>query len=217
MENYESIDKVKFISVTGASGSGKSTFARKLCDSINSYWGIGTASVISEDEYYKCLKDLEPVQVGSYNFDNPLSIEHDKLLSDLEQLEKKLSIKINEYCFSSHSKLDTFKYIDPTKIVIVEGLFLLTNEHLKTKFSLNIFIDTPIDICLLRRIERDLKARGRDIQSISNQYRHTVRNALFEFILPTRQEADVRIDTSKSHNNIVRLLTSSILTDAFVS
>lgn len=199
--------ETKVIAISGGSGSGKSLFT----DKIKHYFKENGADiqVIREDNYYRCQDHLEMADRVKTNYDHPKAFEHELLVSHLEQLKAGNDIECPNYCYKTHTRLKETRTIHPAQVIVVEGIMLLASPELVPLFDVKVFIDTPLDICLLRRIKRDLLERDRSLESISQQYQKTVKPMYHQFIAPSRFIADVvvtqggknqiALDVIKSH------------------
>jgi uridine kinase len=199
--------ETKVIAIAGASGSGKSLFT----DKIKGYFkDIGAnIRILREDHYYRCQDHLPMEERVKTNYDHPKAFEHELLLEHLETLKKGSSIDCPLYCHKTHTRLPESQVIEPAQVIVVEGIMLLASQELLPLFDVKIFIDTPLDICLLRRIARDMVERDRSLESISEQYQKTVKPMYHQFIAPSRFIADVvvtqggknqiALDVIKSH------------------
>jgi uridine kinase len=199
--------ETKVIAISGASGSGKSLFT----DKIKMYFKESGANirVLREDHYYRNQDHMEMEERVKTNYDHPNAFEHELLLQHLKELKQGKDIECPQYCHKTHTRLPETKNIKPAQVVVVEGIMLLAIPDLLPEIDLKLFIDTPLDICLLRRITRDLVERDRSLESISEQYQETVKPMYHQFIAPSRFIADVvvtqggknqiALDVIKSH------------------
>jgi len=197
----------KVIAISGASGSGKSLFT----DKIKGYFQeIGAnIRILREDHYYRNQDHLPMEERVKTNYDHPQAFEHELLLQHLQSLKAGNSIECPQYCHKTHTRLAATNTLAPAQVIVVEGIMLLASPELIPLFDVKIFIDTPLDICLLRRIKRDLIERDRSLDSISQQYQETVKPMYHQFIAPSRFIADVvvtqggknqiALDVIKSH------------------
>lgn len=181
------------IAIAGPSGSGKSLFAETLCDEVRRDAPKLGVVLIKEDAYYRdqahiALKDRETV-----NYDHPNAIEQDLLASHLRALSGGQGVDSPLYDYTIHSRRPETRRIEPAEVVIVEGILLLTHAGLRDAFDIKFYMDTPLDICLLRRMARDLKERGRSLESVTTQYQETVRPMYHQFIRPSVRHADMVI------------------------
>ena len=177
------------IGIAGASASGKSLLANTIVKEL----GSSKVAVISEDCYYKDLSHLTPEGRAKVNFDHPDSLDHALLIKHLEQLQRGETVEIPQYDFNLHTRTAQTRVIGGYTIIVLEGILLFADPELREKFDIRIFMDTPMDICLLRRIQRDILERGRDIKSVIEQYKETVRPMYLQFIEPSKRYADIII------------------------
>ena len=172
------------IGVAGASGSGKSELASQLSTTLN-------APVISLDSYYLELRHLSYEERCTVNFDEPESLDSTLLIEHFTKIANGEAVDIPYYDFSVHTRTAQTTHIAPGEFVILEGLFALYWERLRNVFGARAFVELPDDICFARRLERDVRERGRTPESVRHQYFSTVKPMSELHILPTRKFADV--------------------------
>jgi uridine kinase len=182
-----SVDLV--IAIAGPSGSGKTLFTENLVNALEAQQDKIT--VLREDNYYRKQDHLAMDVRERTNYDHPDAFEHELLEQHLGQLRQGHSIDYPAYCYKTHTRLSDTTSIQPRSIVIIEGILLFSCERLRSQFDIKLYVDTPLDICLLRRVKRDSLTRGRSIESVLNQYEQTVRPMFHEFIAPSRKFADM--------------------------
>ena len=175
------------IGVAGASGSGKSLLASTIVSEL----GSSQVAVISEDAYYKDLGDMPMNQREQRNYDHPESMDHEMMAEHLTVLKAGGSVEVPTYDYSSHSRTTQTRIVGNHTIIVLEGILLFTDEKLRDLMDIRIFVDTPMDICLIRRLTRDLVERGRSVESILTQYQNTVRPMYLQFIEPSKRYADI--------------------------
>lgn len=179
------------IAITGASASGKSLIAntiyQELCDEI----GTDQIGIISEDSYYRDQSHLELEIRKLTNYDHPKAFEHELLCSHLKMLKNNSAVNIPVYSYTEHTRTQQSVVMTPKKVIILEGILLLTDSALREQIDASIFIDTPLDICFMRRLVRDMAERGRTMESVLSQYTQTVRPMFLQFIEPSKQHADI--------------------------
>ncbi|MBU0455894.1 MAG: uridine kinase [Pseudomonadota bacterium] len=180
-------NKTIIIGIAGASGSGKSLLSNTIVNEM----GSKKVEVISEDSYYKDLGDMPFEERAKINYDHPNSVDHELLLNHLTALKAQENIKVPIYDFAMHSRKEETRKIGGHTIIILEGILLFVDQHLREMMDIRIFMDTPSDICLMRRIRRDIEERGRSIDSILTQYEQTVRPMYLQFIEPSKRYADI--------------------------
>lgn len=197
----------KVIAISGGSGSGKSLFT----DKIKHYFMDAGANIqiLREDHYYRNQDHLSMDERVLTNYDHPEAFEHELLVKHLQDLKAGKPIECPLYCHKTHTRLSATNTLVPAQVIVVEGIMLLACRELLPLFDVKVFIDTPLDICLLRRIKRDMVERDRSLDSISEQYQQTVKPMYHQFIAPSRFIADVvvtqggknqiALDVIKSH------------------
>ncbi|UAA39396.1 uridine kinase [Paraneptunicella aestuarii] len=199
--------ETRIIAIAGGSGSGKSLFTKTIKEEISQ--SGADIIVLCEDHYYRDQSHMTMEERIRTNYDHPNAFEHSLLVEHLLQLKKGNSIEYPQYSHAKHTRLDETIKIDPAPVIIVEGILLLAVSELLPVFDVKVFIDTPLDICLLRRIKRDIQERNRDLDSVIVQYQETVKPMYHRFIEPSRFIADVvvtqggknriALDVIKSH------------------
>jgi uridine kinase len=182
------MDRPLIIGIAGGTGSGKTTIAQAIQDELRE-----NITFIPQDAYYRSFSDLPWEERSQINFDHPDSFDNELLIRHLQALKNGLPIYMPVYDFKTHLRSEETILRRPAKIIIVEGILIFENETLRNEFDIRIFVDTDADVRILRRIERDIKDRGRTLDSILLQYRTTVRPMHIEFVEPTKRFADVII------------------------
>jgi uridine kinase len=181
-------DRPLFIGLAGGSGSGKTTIAEEVMDRL-----AGRVALLHHDAYYRNMVELTFEERTRVNYDHPSSLETELLVKHLESLRSGVAIDHPVYDFSRHLRsLDTVR-IEPARVVVVEGILVLSDAQLRSELDLKIFVDTDPDLRLARRLERDIAERGRSVESVINQYFATVRPMHLEFVEPSRRYADLII------------------------
>ncbi|MFQ3235053.1 MAG: uridine kinase [Paraglaciecola sp.] len=187
------------IAISGASGSGKSLFTENL---LKEFSEDGKAvQILREDHYYRAQDHLPMVEREKNNYDHPKAFEHELLVEHLQALKNWESVDYPRYCYKTHTRLAQTEKLMSAPVIIIEGIMLLANQQLQPLFDIKIFVDTPLDICLLRRMKRDIAERGRTLDSVAKQYESTVKPMYHQFIAPSRFTADV-IVTQGGKNRI---------------
>lgn len=208
--------KCVIVGIAGASASGKSLIASTIYRELLEKVGDHEIGVITEDSYYKDQSHLSMEERAKTNYDHPNALDHDLLCEHLEKLISGGAVEVPNYSYSEHTRMADSTLLTPKKVIILEGILLLTDPRLRSLMHATIFMDTPLDICLLRRIQRDVEERGRNLHSVLTQYKTTVRPMFKQFIEPSKQHADIivpkggknriAIDVLKAH--IAKLLKS---------
>ena len=199
-------NNVLIIGVAGGTGSGKSFFTKELISNLQKK----IVSTIEQDSYYKDLSKLQLKERSKINFDHPSSIDFKLLKKHLHELSNGKSIKKPIYDFKTHTRNNKFIMIQSRKIIILEGLFILWDSEIRKMLDIKIYIDTPKDERLIRRINRDLVSRGRTLLSILDQYNNTVKPMHDQFIKNTKHFADLIIPGDRSNQIIIDLIKTKI-------
>ena len=194
------------IGISGASGSGKSLLANTIVNEL----GSNQVVVISEDSYYKDLQRLSLEERAKVNFDHPNSLDHALLIQHLKELQKGKSIKVPSYHFTTHSRSKETKTIKDYKIIVLEGILLFVEPELRNLMNIRLFMNTPMDICLIRRIRRDTQERGRSLESILEQYEKTVRPMYLQFIEPSKRYADIIVPQGGKNRIAIDMVKAKI-------
>lgn len=178
------------IGVAGGSGSGKSTFTNR----IKAEFG-DKVTVIYHDNYYKS-NDGIPFEIRQKNnYDSPEAFETDLLISHLKALRRGEKVQCPVYDYSQHNRTDKTVELKPSKIIIVEGILVLENPELRSLFDIKIYVEADADERIIRRIIRDVKERGRQVEDISTQYLTTVKPMHYLYVEPTKAMADIVINS----------------------
>lgn len=176
------------IGVAGGSGSGKSTVTQQIISTLNQSQSI---SVFLQDNFYKDRSHLTPQERKLINFDHPNALDWSIMRQSIHKLSNNQSVQVPLYNFTNHTREQESLLINPTKIIIVEGIFALYDQEITDKMSLKIFVDTASDIRLIRRIKRDTTERQRSLEDICAQYLLSVRPMYKQFVEPTKVQADI--------------------------
>ena len=194
------------IVIAGGSASGKTTVVNKIINELNSK----NVTVIKHDDYYKDLSHLPIEERAKVNFDHPHSLDSDLFVSQLKTLLDGKSIEKPTYDFVCHNRSKITETINPTKVIVTEGILVLEDERVRDLADIKIFVESDDDIRFIRRLVRDTKERGRSIQSVINQYLNTVKPMYYAFVKPTKRYADIIIPNDNTHdvavNCIVRMI-----------
>ena len=187
---------IMVIGIAGGTGSGKTTITRKLIECFGE-----DVSVIHHDNYYKAHHDMSYEERSKLNYDHPNAFDTDLLIRDLRQLKKGKTIRCPVYDYTIHDRTDRFVEIRPTRVVIVEGILIYESRELCREMDIKIFVDTDADERILRRIVRDVRDRGRSLESVIDQYLTTVKPMHEQFVEPSKRRADVIIPGG-GHNQV---------------
>ncbi|HGO5857052.1 TPA: uridine kinase [Mannheimia haemolytica] len=198
------------IAIAGASASGKSLIASTIYKELKNELGTDNIGIISEDAYYREQSHLTMEERIKTNYDHPNSMDHHLLVEHLRQLKQGNAIEIPEYDYTEHNRKTTTKHFEPKKIIILEGILLLTDENIRHEINVSIFVDAPLDICFIRRLQRDMVERGRSMESVISQYRKTVRPMFLQFIEPSKQYADIIVPKGGKNRIAIDILKAQI-------
>lgn len=179
--------KTIIIGIAGASASGKSLLANTIVNEL----GSDQVVVISEDSYYKDHSNIPFEERAKINYDHPNSMDHELLHQHLQQLQEGKSVNIPIYNHSLHAREDNTRKIGQHSIIVLEGILLFVDQKLREMMDIRIFMEASLDICLMRRLKRDIRDRGRSLESVLKQYEETVRPMFLQFIEPTKRYADL--------------------------
>ena len=194
------------IVIAGGCASGKTTVVNKIINELNSK----NVTVIKHDDYYKDLSHLPIEERAKVNFDHPHSLDSNLFVSQLKALLDGKSIEKPTYDFVCHNRSKVTETINPTKVIVTEGILVLEDERVRDLADIKIFVESDDDIRFIRRLVRDTKERGRSIDSVINQYLNTVKPMYYAFVKPTKRYADIIIPNDNTHdvavNCIVRMI-----------
>ncbi|WBW50334.1 uridine kinase [Peptoniphilus equinus] len=177
------------IGIAGGSGSGKSTVTAELVKSIDTQ----KVTVIQEDSYYKDQSDVPFEERIKTNYDHPFAFDHDLLKAHLKALKSGQAVEKPLYNYEIHNRRAETEHVEPSDVIILEGILILYDEEIRDLLDIKVFVDTDSDVRIIRRILRDLKERGRSLDSVIVQYMETVRPAHLQFIEPSKRYADLII------------------------
>lgn len=177
------------IGIAGGTGSGKSTVTKKLTDLILEE----NVAVIEQDSYYKDQSSLPYEQRVKTNYDHPFAFDNDLLIRHLKDLKEGKSIDKPIYDFEIHNRKEETSRVASREVIILEGILILSEEEIRKLLDIKVFVDTDSDVRIIRRILRDIKERGRSLDSVILQYMSTVRPAHLQFIEPSKRYADIII------------------------
>ncbi|HJO05416.1 MAG TPA: uridine kinase [Acidobacteriota bacterium] len=177
------------IGIAGGSGSGKTTIANAMATEI----GSDQCAMILHDSYYRDLSHLPAEERAQQNYDHPDSLETELLVEHLHALVHRAAIDKPLYDFTTHTRRVETESVEPRSVILVEGVLVLAEAQLRQMMDLKIFVDTDADVRLMRRVERDIRDRGRTTESVFEQYLATVRPMHVEFVEPSKAHADLVI------------------------
>ena len=182
------MSNVMVIGIAGGTGSGKTTITRKLVQRF-----AGEVSVINHDNYYKAHHDMPFEQRCRLNYDHPDAFDTQLLINDLRKLKAGQNVICPVYDYTIHDRSDKTILIRPAKVIIVEGILIFADKALCGEMDIKIFVDADADVRILRRIVRDVRDRGRSLESVISQYLTTVKPMHEQFVEPSKRNADIII------------------------
>ncbi len=194
------------IGIIGGTGSGKSTVARAIFESLPEK----NIAIIQQDSYYKDQSHLTFEERVKTNYDHPLAFDSDLLKKHLSELLNNNSIEKPIYDFEQHNRKQETETIYPKDIIILEGIMILDDAELRKMLDIKIFVDTDADVRIIRRILRDIKERGRTLESVVNQYLTTVRPAHLQFVEPNKKYADIIIPEGGYNQVAIDIMVAKI-------
>ncbi|GAB2774987.1 uridine kinase [Salinimicrobium soli] len=194
------------IGIAGGTGSGKTTVVNQIIEELKNE----EVDVISQDSYYQDTSHLTYEQRTKINFDHPKSIDFDLLVSHLKDLKSGKTIQQPVYSFKQHNRTGETIEIAPRKVIIVEGILILTHPDIREMFDIKIYVHADSDERLIRRLKRDIAERGRDLDEVLNRYQTTLKPMHQQFIEPTKEFADIIIPTNRYNTVAVDIVQTII-------
>jgi uridine kinase len=194
------------LGVAGGSGSGKTTVVREVVHRLRP----DRVAVIHHDAYYRDFSHLPSDTRAAINFDHPSSLETDLLVRHLQALLAGDEIQVPLYDFTTHTRRPDTQSVAPTDVLIVDGILVLAEPDLRPLLDIKVFVDTDADIRLIRRLERDMRERGRSLDSVISQYQDTVRPMHLDFVEPSRRYADVIIPEGGSNRVAIEMVVAHL-------
>ncbi|PLX20711.1 MAG: uridine kinase [Salinivirgaceae bacterium] len=194
------------IGIAGGTGSGKTTVVRKIVESIPE----GEVSILSQDSYYKDNSHLPLEERMEINFDHPNSLEFDLLVEHLKELKEDKPVNQPIYSYVTCTRSDEFVVVKPKKVIIVEGILVLTNPQLRDLFDIKVFVHADADERLIRVLNRDLEERGRSVKKTLERYNKSVKPMHLQFIEPSKSYADLIVPQGGKNKVAIDILTQII-------
>lgn len=201
-------EKPVVIGVAGGSGSGKTSVTRSICDRFSDK----TILVIEQDYYYKDQSHLPFEERLKTNYDHPLAFDHDLLIQHLRDLMDNKVIEKPVYDYKAHTRSKDVIRVEPKDVIIVEGILILDDPRLVDLMDIKVFVDTDADLRIIRRLLRDIKERGRTLDSVIGQYIDNVRPMHLQFVEPTKRYADIIIPEGGQNHVAIDIMASKIET-----
>ena len=194
----------KIIGITGGSGSGKSTVVKRIKERYPN------AVLIEMDNYYKSATFVNNSNITAYNFDHPDAFDMDLMMQNLASLKEGKSCMMPQYDFVHHTRKEEFVKVEPSSIIVIDGLMVFYDERVRKLLDLKLYVDTPADIRFIRRLKRDVAERGRTVEYVIEQYTNVVRPGHYNFIEPSKAYADLIIPEGGYNDNAMEVLFSFI-------
>ena len=196
---------VMVIGIAGGSGSGKTTLSKRIKEVFDN-----EVVILCHDYYYKSNEGISLEKRKKLNYDHPNSFDTDLLIDQLKSLKEGLAIYHPVYSFVEHTRLNETVEVKPKKVIIVEGILIFENKELCDLMDIKVFVDTDADVRIIRRLLRDVQERGRDLDSVVNQYLSTVKSMHEEFVDPSKRRADIIIPEGGENEVALSMLLEKI-------
>ena len=198
--------KPLIIGIAGGTGSGKSTVARRVAEALTD----ASVAFIDMDAYYRNFAHLPFDERRRINWDHPDAFDLDLFVAHLERLSCGLSIDKPEYDFVSHVRKDEVVRIEPTDVIVIDGILLFVDERVRELCDVKVFVDADSDVRLIRRIRRDIRSRGRPLEEILDQYLSTVQPMHLQFVEPSKRYADVIVPRGGHNRVAIEMIVAKI-------
>lgn len=201
------MNKPLIIGIAGGSASGKTSVAQSVFEYFEK---SNSVVIIKQDDYYKNQDHLTMAERIKTNYDKPDAFDNDLMFEQLQMLINKQSINKPTYDYTNYTRSKECESIQPTEVILLEGLFVLENETIRNLFDLKLYVHTDSDIRFIRRLKRDVNERGRSVESVISQYESAVRPMHLQFVEPTKRFADVIIPEGGSNQVAIDLIITKI-------
>jgi len=192
----------RIIGITGGSGAGKTTIVNSVAEVVPD------SEFIPQDNYYQSAEHVSNRNITEFNFDHPSAFDSDLLYAHLRALKDGNPVDMPTYDFVHHRRAEQTVRVSPAKLIIFEGIMVFFEKRVRDLIDLKIYVDTPDDIRFIRRLERDMKERGRTMDSVIKQYLEYVRPGYFEFTEPTKAYADLIVPEGGQNEKALEVLSS---------
>jgi uridine kinase len=196
------------IGVAGGSGSGKTSVARAIYE----HFGDRSILVLEQDFYYKDQSHLPFEERLKTNYDHPLAFDNDLLIEHIHKLLRYEPIEKPVYDYKLHTRSNQVIHVEPKDVILLEGILVLEDERLRNLMDIKVYVDTDADIRIIRRLLRDIKERGRTLDSVIEQYVSVVRPMHNQFVEPTKRYADIIIPEGGQNHVAIDLMVTKIRT-----
>lgn len=195
------------IGIAGGSASGKTSLAKRL---KREFEETNSVIIIRQDDYYNDQNEMTMEERLKVNYDHPFAFDNSLLAQHLNDLREGKTINRPTYDFIQYTRSDEIEIVEPHDVIVVEGLFVLEDEFIRKHLDIKVFVDTPADVRFIRRLNRDVRDRGRSLDNVIEQYMNTVRVMHDQFIEPSKRYADVIVPEGGKNEVAVDLLTTKI-------
>ena len=192
------MSEIMIVGIAGGTGSGKTTITKRIMERFGN-----KVSVVYHDNYYKAHDELTYEQRCKLNYDHPNAFDNDLFLKHLKDLKKGHSVSCPVYDYTVHNRSDKITVVNPSKVVIVEGILIFQDKRICDLMDIKIFVDTDADVRILRRIRRDVRERGRSLESVLTQYVETVKPMHEQYVEPSKKYANLVVP--EGGKNVVAL------------
>lgn len=197
------------IGIAGGTGSGKTTVVNQIVEALNP----NRVTLISQDDYYKENSHLSFEERCNVNFDHPSAIDFDLLVDHVKKLKRGKAIQKPLYSFKEHNRSSETVLTKPEKVIIVEGILVFTNRELRNIMDIKLFVYADSDERLIRRLRRDIKERGRDLDEVISRYQETIKPMHEQFIEPSKSYADIIIPHD-DYNSVAINIVKTVIQEA---
>jgi uridine kinase len=191
------------IGIAGGSGAGKTTIAQQVTEDVED------VRVLPLDNYYRDRSTLTPEERARINYDHPDAFDWELVRDHLDALESGDPVEMPQYDFDSHCRTDETVHVAPGSVVVIEGILALYDDEVRERLDLRLYVETDADVRVLRRIQRDVEERGRDLSGVIDQYLSTVKPMHEQFVRPTKRDAHLVIPEG-ANEKAVELLRNRI-------
>ncbi len=192
--------------VAGGTASGKTTVARAILEAV----GASQIAYLPHDAYYKDMSHLSLEERAHLNFDHPNSLESKLLVKHIKQLLDGKDVHVPVYDFTHHRRTDETVLVEPSPIILVDGILIFTKRNLREMMDIKVYVDTDSDVRFIRRLQRDIHERGRSLESVVSQYMDTVRPMHLKFVEPSKRYADVIIPNGGLNRVAMEMVVSRL-------
>lgn len=196
---------IMVIGIAGGSGSGKTTFTRLIAERLTD-----EVTVITHDSYYCAHHELTYEQRTQLNYDHPDSYDTQMLVRDLEHLKQGLAIECPVYNFAEYDRSEETVTVAPSRVIIVEGILIFTSAELRDLMDIKVFVDADADVRILRRMRRDVRQRGRSLESVIDQYLATVKPMHEQYVEPSKKYADIIVPQGGKNEVAIEMVAQRI-------